>query len=82
MRVSEQNKQFFEGEGVKFDAEKIRCELLPPDVLLEIAKVSTVGARKYKPRNWEKRDALVATTWCSLATFACLVYGGNFRPGD
>ncbi len=40
-------------EGIKFDSEKIRVDLLPPDALEEISKVLTYGAAKYGDRNWE-----------------------------
>lgn len=40
-------------EGKKFDKEKLRVDLLPPDALEEIAKVLTFGAQKYGDRNWE-----------------------------
>lgn len=39
--------------GVKFDQDKIKLHLLPPDVLEEIGKVLTFGAAKYSERNWE-----------------------------
>lgn len=39
--------------GVKFDQDKIRYELLPPELLEETAKVLTFGAHKYADRNWE-----------------------------
>lgn len=40
--------------AIKFDKDKIRFELLPSDVLEEVAKVFTFGATKYGDRNWEK----------------------------
>ena len=40
-------------QGVKFDKEKPRVDLLPGDALLEIAKVLGHGAEKYDDRNWE-----------------------------
>lgn len=40
--------------ALRFDADKIRYELLPADALEELARVYTVGARKYADRNWEK----------------------------
>jgi hypothetical protein len=40
-------------EGLKFDQEKNRVDLLPVDALEEIAKVLTHGAIKYGDRNWE-----------------------------
>jgi hypothetical protein len=41
-------------EAIKYDREKARVELVPPDALLAIAEVLTYGAAKYAPRNWEK----------------------------
>ena len=41
-------------EAVKFDTGKPRMELIPPDAMIEIAKVFTMGADKYEARNWEK----------------------------
>ena len=41
-------------EGSKFDQDKIRMELLPPEALEGTAKVLTFGAKKYADRNWEK----------------------------
>jgi hypothetical protein len=40
--------------GVKFDQGKPRMELLPPELMVEVAKVLTFGAEKYEARNWEK----------------------------
>jgi hypothetical protein len=40
--------------GIKFDQDKVRMELLPPFAQEEIAKVLTYGARKYDPYNWAK----------------------------
>lgn len=40
--------------GLKYDGGKVPFELLPEDVLEEVARVLAFGARKYAPRNWEK----------------------------
>ncbi len=40
-------------EGQKFDTDKLRYELLPPELLEETARVLTFGAAKYADRNWE-----------------------------
>ena len=36
----------------KFDSDKLRYDLFPPS-LAEVAKVFTIGAKKYGDRNWE-----------------------------
>lgn len=41
-------------EGVKFDNDKPRCDLLPPLAVLDVAKVLGFGAKKYAPDNWKK----------------------------
>lgn len=40
-------------DGIKFDDNKIKMELLPFDSLLEVGKVLTYGAKKYAPHNWK-----------------------------
>lgn len=39
--------------GIKFDGEKARYDLYPPEALAGAVDVLTVGARKYSDRNWE-----------------------------
>ena len=41
-------------EGVKFDQEKPRLDLIPPEVIEELGIVLGYGAKKYAERNWEK----------------------------
>jgi hypothetical protein len=40
--------------GLKYDAEKIRMELIPVSSLRALGTVLTYGAKKYSPRNWEQ----------------------------
>lgn len=40
-------------KALKFDQDKIRLELLPPELLTETGKILTFGAKKYADRNWE-----------------------------
>lgn len=44
------------GAFMKFDADKLRYDLLPPFALKELARVLTYGAKKYKPNNWKLVD--------------------------
>ena len=39
--------------GTKYDKEKLRFDLIPVRPLEEVARVYTIGARKYADRNWE-----------------------------
>lgn len=41
-------------EGVKYDQEKLRYDLIPALPLKELARVYTVGAAKYADHNWRK----------------------------
>lgn len=41
-------------EGVKYDAGKLRYDLIPARPLEYLAAVYTFGASKYEDRNWEK----------------------------
>jgi hypothetical protein len=41
-------------EGVKHDQGKMRYDLIPVLPLLELAKVYTIGAKKYDDNNWRK----------------------------
>lgn len=40
--------------GVKFDADKVRMDLVPQDAIMAIAAVFTYGAMKYEDWNWAK----------------------------
>ena len=40
-------------EGLKFDGDKVRYELLPDELLEGTASILTFGAKKYADRNWE-----------------------------
>ena len=39
--------------GHKDDNEKIRLELVPPELLVAVGDILTFGASKYADRNWE-----------------------------
>jgi hypothetical protein len=41
-----------EFSGVKYDDDKPMMDLIPPHMELEVARVLTVGAKKYSPDNW------------------------------
>lgn len=40
-------------EGKKFDDDKVRMDLIPPELLEAVGEVLTFGAKKYSERNWE-----------------------------
>ena len=43
-------------EGIKFDKEKLRYDLLPPEILEAAATIFTFGANKYGANNWQKLE--------------------------
>jgi len=43
-----------EDGGTKFDAEKLRWELVPFDSMEKVVAIFTHGAKKYGDRNWER----------------------------
>ena len=55
-RISSQNwrEEVWPDEGKKHDGEKVRMDLLPPEMETAVAAVLTFGAAKYGDRNWEK----------------------------
>lgn len=40
--------------GHKDDADKVRMELIPPELMVAAGSILTFGAKKYDDRNWEK----------------------------
>lgn len=42
------------GQGIKHDADKLRMELIAPEMVTALADVLTFGAKKYDDRNWER----------------------------
>lgn len=50
-------------QPLKFDTDKVRLELLPPEFLISVAQVLTFGAKKYTAGNWATGDGF---TWSRL----------------
>lgn len=46
--------QASEGRGLRFNAGKVRVDLVPPDAIWMLAQLMTVNSHKYPDRNWEK----------------------------
>lgn len=47
-------QQSAEGRGLRFNAGKVRVDLVPPDAIWALAQLMTVNSHKYPDRNWEK----------------------------
>lgn len=41
--------------NLKFDEEKVRLELVPPEFIIACGRGLTFGAKKYSPGNWAKQ---------------------------
>lgn len=46
--------RLLEDVGIKFDEDKVMVDLLVPEFLEDVAKVMTMGAKKYGIENWKK----------------------------
>lgn len=53
-------------DGMKFDGDKLRYDLIPPLAQAEMVKVLTFGAAKYKPNNWQHVDAALDRYFAAL----------------
>ncbi len=69
-------EELLEKEGVKFDGEKVRVELLPVSAIRAYGGILTHGAKKYSDRNWEK-----GMKWSRLYG-ACLRHLTAFWDGE
>lgn len=59
-------------EGVKYDEQKLRWDLLPFDSVEDIVKVYTFGAEKYGDENWRagiKWKRIIAAIFRHLTAF-------------
>lgn len=49
------NKKIKElAEGTKYDGDKLRTDLIPPECIKAVAWIYTFGAKKYDDNNWRK----------------------------
>jgi hypothetical protein len=62
--------------GVKFDGDKLRYDLVPPDAMALVAMVFTYGGVKYADRNWE-----MGMEWNRLAA-ACERHLNDWKMGN
>lgn len=64
-------------QGLKFDDDKVRLDLLPVEALEEISKVLTFGAKKYDAHNWRKGFTYSRLIGASLRHFFAWIRGQN-----
>lgn len=53
-------------EGIKYDSNKLRYDLIPPEATSALARVLTYGAAKYGPNNWQQLDDFTARYTAAL----------------
>lgn len=53
-KITKAIKKKIEEGGTKFDQDKPRLALIPPEAIIEVGKVFTFGASKYGENNWRK----------------------------
>ena len=52
-RMGDHHRNGSMNTGTKFDEDKLRFDLIPPEVEEALATILTYGAAKYNDRNWE-----------------------------
>ena len=68
--------------GLRYNAGKLRYDLLPVDAIRELTKVMTMGAEKYEARNWEKGFKWMEDCFGSLQRHAQAFAGGEDRDAE
>ena len=70
------------GRAVRHNSDKIRYDLIPPLANKEYAKVWTVGAAKYEPRNWEKGMPYTEVIASAMRHLEAIRLGEDIDPED
>jgi len=59
-------------KALKFDDGKLRTDLIPPEAMVALAEVLTIGAAKYGDHNWEmglKKERVIGAMLRHLLAF-------------
>jgi len=67
-------------KGIKYDQNKPRLSLLPPEALEEIAKVLDFGAQKYGTYNWRAGMEWTRVSSAGLRHIFAWIRGENLDP--
>ena len=62
-------------EGIKFDSDKPRMELLDPEFLEGVSQVLTFGAKKYDAHNWRAGLSVSRTIGACLRHIFAFIRG-------
>jgi len=52
--MSDNREELLKTGAHKDDTDKVRMELIPPELIVAVGDILTFGAEKYDDRNWEK----------------------------
>lgn len=69
-----------QGQGMKFDQDKPRMDLLDAYATEELAKVLTFGAKKYAPHNWRKGISYARLIAAALRHIYAFARGEDHDP--
>jgi hypothetical protein len=69
-----------DGGGLRYNADKVRLELIPPDWFWALGQVLTRGAIKYDTRNWERGMPWSTMIGCSLRHIVKFMCGERYDP--
>ena len=67
--------------GTKFDEDKVRLDLIPPELVMKVGGVLTFGAQKYSERNWEE-GMKWSRVFGALMRHMWLWWGGEDKDGE
>ena len=67
-------------QGLKYDTEKPRMELLDPEWLEEVAWVMTFGAKKYAANNWRSGISITRLLGAAMRHLLAILRGENTDP--
>lgn len=76
------NKKTVKNEGLKFDEGKLRFDLIPVYPLEELARVYTIGAKKYGDHNWRNGLKWSRVIRAGLGHFYSWIRGEKYDKMD
>lgn len=69
-------------EGVKYDEDRLRMDLIPPYPLMMLAQVYTLGAKKYGVWNWTNGMSWMRLAGAMLRHLYAWISGEKYDKGD
>jgi len=69
-----------DGGGLRYNEEKNRLELVPPEWIWTLGDVTTQGSKKYAERNWERGMKWSIMVGCATRHLFKFVCGERYDP--